>query len=151
MTIAEQVREDMKTAMKAKESDKVTTMRSLIAGFMNEMVATGGTPQTPVSDEVATSVIKRAVKQRKDALGQFKDAGRDDLAAVEQAELSILEDYLPAMMSEDAVREIAINKKTEMDFTDKSKMGILVGAVMKETAGNADGQVVKAVVESLFD
>jgi len=151
MTIAEQIRQDMKDAMKAKQPDTVTTMRSLMAGFMNEMVATGGTPQAPVSDEVAMLVIKRAVKQRKDALAQFTDAGRGDLAEVEQTELTILEAYLPAMMSEEAVKEIALAKKAELGLEDKSKMGILVGAIMKETAGNADGQVVKAVVESLFD
>ena len=151
MTIAEQIKQDMVTAMKAKESDKVMTMRSLMAAFMNEMVATGGTPQTPVSDEVATAVIKRAVKQRKDAADQFAQGGREDLAAQEKTELAILEAYLPAMMSEDDIRTIAVAKKTELGMDDKSKMGILVGAVMKETGGNADGMVVKQVVESLFD
>jgi len=151
MTIAEQIREDMKAAMKAKESDKVTTMRSLMAGFMNEMVANGGTPQSEVPDEVALTIIKRAVKQRKDALGQFTDAGRADLAEVEQAELDILEAYLPAMMSAEDITAIAVAKKAELGVEDKAKMGILVGAVMKETAGNADGQEVKKVVESLFD
>lgn len=151
MTIAEQIRSDMKQAMKDKESEKLTTLRSLISAFMNEMVATGGTPQSPVTDEVATTVIKRAVKQRKDAIDQFTAGGREDLAANEKIELGFLEQYLPEMMGEDAIREIAMAKKSEMGLDDKSKMGILVGAVMKECTGNADGSVVKTVVESLFE
>jgi len=151
MTIAEQIKADMKTAMKARESDKVTTMRSLMAAFMNEMVANGGTPQSEVTDDVATTIIKRAVKQRKDALQQFTDAGRDDLATVEQTELAILEAYLPEMMSEEDITKIAVAKKEELGIDDKAKMGVLVGAVMKDCAENADGQVVKQVVNSLFD
>jgi len=114
-------------------------------------VQTCALPISPVSDEVATTVIKRAVKQRKDARDQFTQGGREDLAAQEKTELAILEAYLPAMMSEDAIREIAIAKKAELGMDDKSKMGILVGAVMKETGGNADGMMVKSVIESLFD
>lgn len=151
MTIAEQIRSDMKDAMKNKESERLTTLRGLISAFMNEMVANGGTPQSEVTDEVATVVIKRAVKQRKDAIEQFTNGGRDDLAENEKVELAVLEQYLPEMMSEDAIREIAMAKKAEMGVDDKSKMGMLVGAVMKECAGNADGGVVKQVVESLFE
>jgi len=150
MTIQEQIKENMKTAMKAKDSVAVTTLRSLMAAFMNEVVATGGTPQTPATDDVAMTVIKRAVKQRKDAIAQFTDGGRADLAESEQAELAVLEAYLPEMMSVDAIREIAESKKSELGIDDKSKMGMLVGAVMKETAGQADGGDVKTIVESLF-
>lgn len=150
MTIAEQIRADMKEALKNKESERLTTLRSVITAFMNEVIANGGTPQSEISDEVATTVLKRAVKQRKDAMEQFSAGGREDLAANEQLELDVLAAYLPEMMSEDAIREIAEAKKAEMGITDKSKMGILVGAVMKDCAGNADGQTVSKVVSSLF-
>ena len=151
MTIAEQIRADMKAAMKEKQSDKVTALRSVMAAFMNELVATGGTPQSEVSDTVAETVIKRAVKQRKEALTQFKDAGRDDLADQEQAELNILENYMPEQLSFSEIEEIARAKKNELGVEDKTKMGVLVGAVMKATDGHADGNDVKQVVESLFD
>lgn len=150
MTIAEQVRSDMKNAMKEKDSNKVMTLRSVMAAFMNELVATGGTPQSEVTDEVAITVLKRAVKQRKEALSQFADAGRNDLAEQEQAELNVLEGYLPESMSNDAIREIAIAKKEELGIKDKAKMGVLVGAVMKATSGEADGSDVKEVVSGLF-
>lgn len=151
MTIAERIRSDMKEAMKNKESERLTTLRGLISAFMNEMVATGGTPRSPITDDVATTVIKRAVKQRKDAIEQFTAGGRDDLAENEKIEQGFLENYLPEMMSEDAIREIAVAKKSAMGMDDRSNMGILVGAVIKECAGNADGGVVKSVVESLFE
>lgn len=141
----------MKEAMKNKESERLTTLRSVITAFMNEVIANGGTPQSEISDEVATTVLKRAVKQRKDAIEQYVAGGREDLADTERAELEVLETYLPEMMSEDAIREIAESKKAELGLTDKSKMGILVGATMKECAGNADGQTVSKVVASLFD
>ncbi len=151
MTIAEQIRLDMKEAMKNKESEKLTTLRGLISEFMNAMLANGGTPQSEVPDDVATSVIKRAVKQRKEAITQFTQGGREDLVAKERVELGILEDYLPEMMSEEAIRTIATAKKAELGVEDKSTMGILVGAVMKDCATQAEGSVVKQVVESLFD
>ena len=100
---------------------------------------------------VLHSVIKRLAKQRKDSIEQFRNGGREDLAGVEEKELAILEELLPQMMSQDAIRPIAEKKKAELGVEDKSKMGILVGAVMKELGGQADGSDVKAVVDSLFN
>ena len=150
MTIAEQIRSDMKEAMKNKEAVRLTTLRGLLAGFVNEMVAQGNTPQSAVPDEVATQVIKRAVKQRKDAMSQFTQGGRDDLVQKESIELGFLETYLPTMMSEEAIRELAIRHKSRLEIEDKGQMGLLMGAVMKECAGEAEGLLVKKVVESLF-
>ena len=73
-----------------------------------------------------------------------------ELAEPEKLELAVLEAYLPTLMTRDQIRPIAETKKAELGVTDKSKLGILVGAVMKELGGNADGSDVKAVVESLF-
>lgn len=150
MNRIEQIRQDMKDAMKSHDAVRVTTLRGLISACTNELVATGQTPQSPVTDDMVIAILKRAVKQRKDAMDQFIAGGRADLAENEQLELSVLEQYLPEMMSEDAIREIAVAKQSELQMTDKTKLGILVGAVMKECAGNADGQTVKRVVEELF-
>jgi uncharacterized protein YqeY len=86
----------------------------------------------------------------KDSIEQFTSAGRADLVAGEQAQLFVLEEFMPEQMSEEKVRAIAVAKQTELGHTDKSKMGILIGAVMKEVGGQADGALVKKVVESLF-
>ena len=81
---------------------------------------------------------------------QYEAANRPELAEPEKEELVVLESYLPQMMSEEEIRPVAEAKKAELGVDDKAKMGILVGAVMKELKGKADGGDVKKVVESLF-
>lgn len=150
MSLHEEIKGSLKDALKAKEEARLRTIRSLLTAFTNELVASGSTPQGTLSDEQVFAVIKRAAKQRKDSIEQYEAAGRTDLAEPEKAELSILEGYLPQMMSQDEIRPIAEAKKAELGIEDKAKMGMLVGAVMKELAGKADGGDVKTVVESLF-
>lgn len=150
MSLHEDIRASLKDAMKAKEEVRLRTIRSMITAFTNEAVATGGTPQTILTDEQVLAVIKRLAKQRKESIVQYEAASRPELAAPEKDELVVLESYLPTLMSQDQIRPIAEAKKAEMGIEDKSKLGQLVGAVMKELAGKADGGDVKAVVESLF-
>lgn len=151
MALHEDIKASLKDAMKAKDEVRLRTIRSLLTAFMNELVASNRTPQDTLEDEEVMAVIKRAAKQRKESITQFEEASRDDLAGPEKEELAVLEGYLPQMMSQEELRPIAEAKKDELGVEDKSKMGILIGAVMKETAGNADGGDVKAVVESLFE
>ncbi len=149
MTLHETIKSHMIEAMRAKDAVKLGVLRSLLALFQSEQIAKGS--QDPfLSDADAMALIKRAVKQRKDSIEQFTKGNRPDLAEPEAAELKILETYLPQMMSEGEVRKIAEAKKAELGITDTSKLGMLVGAVMKATAGQADGGMVKSVVESLF-
>lgn len=150
MTIQEQIREEIKKAMFAKDQLRLETMRGLLAAFTNELVATKRTPQEPLPDEDALKVIKRAANQRKDSIEQFEKGGRKELADKERSELAIIETFLPKMMSKDEVRKVAEAKKAELGVSDKSKMGVFMGAVMKELKGRADGTDVKEVVESLF-
>lgn len=150
MSLHVELRESLKAAMKAKDAVALTTVRSIITASTNELVATGRTPQDQLSDEEILAVIKRLSKQRKESIVQYEAAGRPELAEPEKLELTVLEAYLPSMMTEDQIRPIAEAKKAELGVTDKGKMGILVGAVMKELGGKADGSDVKSVVESLF-
>jgi len=149
--IVETIKNQLKDAMRAKDSTKMTVLRSILAGFTNELVATGKTPQDIIGDESALVVIRRLAKQRKDSIEQFEKAGRQDLADVEKAELALLEVYLPQMMSKEEIEKIAREKKEELGIADRSKMGILMSSVMKELKGKADGGDVKEVVESLLD
>ncbi len=149
MSIIEQIKSDMKDAMRAKDAAALTALRGLLSAFTNELVAIGRTPQDTLSDDEALVVIKRASKQRKDAIEQFEKGGRPELAEGEKAELAILEKYLPQMMSEEQIKPIAEAKITEFEG-DKSKMGQIIGAVLKETAGQADGGDVKKVVMELL-
>jgi uncharacterized protein YqeY len=150
MTLHEQIRSQLKDALKAKDQIKLRTVRSILTAFTNELVATGKTPQDIISDEGGLSVIKRLAKQRKESIVQYEAASRPELAETEKEELAVLETYLPQMMSPEAIKPIAEAKKAELGIEDKSKMGVLVGAVMKELAGKADGGDVKNVVEGLF-
>ncbi len=150
MSLHDSLRESLKTAMKAKDAVTLTTVRSIMTACTNELVATGKTPQDQLDDAGILAVIKRLAKQRKESIVQYEAANRQELADPEKLELAVLEAYLPTLLTQDQIRPIAETKKAELAVTDKSKMGILVGAVMKEVGGNADGNDVKAVVESLF-
>jgi uncharacterized protein len=136
--------------MKAKDAVTLTTVRSIMTACTNELVATGKTPQDQLDDTGILAVIKRLAKQRKESILQYEAANRPELAEPEKLELAVLETYLPTLMTQEQIRPVAEAKKAELGVTDKSKLGILVGAVMKELGGNADGGDVKAVVESLF-
>jgi hypothetical protein len=140
----------IKDAMRAKDSLRLNALRGIKSAFTNELVALRRTPQDVLSDDEAVAVISRLTKQRKDSIDQFTKGGRPDLAQKEAEELAILQEFLPAMMSRDEILEIVKDKQTAMGVTDKAKAGMLIGAVMKELKGKADGAVVKEVVESLF-
>lgn len=150
MSLHQQIRESLKESMKAKDAVRLRTVRSILTAFTNELVATGKTPQDVITDDAGLAVIKRLAKQRKDSISQYEAASRNDLSEPEKDELVVLESYLPTLMTIEAIRPIAEAKKAELGVTDKTKMGILVGAIMKELGGKADGGDVKAVVESLF-
>ena len=146
----EQIKNNIKEAMMAKDSVRLETYRNMLSSFTNELVSKGKKPNEVLTDEEAIAVITRLSKQRKDSMEQFKKGGREDLVAKEQAELSILETYLPKLMDADKVKKIAEAKKVELGITDSAKKGMLMSALMKDLKGKADGGVVKEAVDSLF-
>lgn len=158
--LQEKISADMKKAMLAKDAVRVTVLRGLMAAFTNELVAKMKKPTDPLADQDALTVLMRAGKQRKDSIEQFAKGGRDDLAANEKAELSIIEEYLPKMMGRDEIRPLAVARAAALgiaiggtaengETNAKSKAGQLVGALMKDLKGQADGADVKAVVDEL--
>ena len=150
MTIQLNIKEKIKEAMKARDTVSLLVYRNIASAITNELVAKGKTPQDEMNDEDALVVIKRLAKQRKDSIEQFEKGGRQDLVNNEKAELMVLEAFLPTMMSQDEIRPIAIAKKEALGVSDRSGLGRLVGAVMGELKGKADGADVKIVIESLF-
>lgn len=148
--LVDQIKNDMKEAMRAKDDVRVQTLRGAIAAFTNELVAKNMKPTEPVTDDMALAVLKRLAKQRKDSIEQFTKGNRPELAAKEATELAIIEKYLPQMASREDIERVAKAKKDEMGAVDAAGKGKLMGAVMKELGGNADGGLVKEVVESLF-
>lgn len=146
----EQIKGELKEAMKAKDEVRLRTVRGMLTAFTNELVATKRKPTELLTDEEVIGVIRKLAKQRKESIEQFRAGNREDLAEVEVAELAVLEAYLPQLMSREDIKKVAEAKKAEMGITDKSKMGMLLGAVMKDLKGKADGADAKAVVEELF-
>ncbi len=150
MALHEDIKNGIKDAMKARDTVRLDVLRGLVTAFTNELVATGKTPQDFLTDEQVLVVITRTAKQRKDAIEQFTKGGRMDLADEDKAQLAILEVYLPKMMEKSEVESIARAKQAELNFTDPTKKGMFMAALMKDLKGKADGSVVKEVVDSLF-
>lgn len=149
MTHAE-LKEAIKSAMKNREEVKLSVLRGLSAAATNELVAKSRKPDEMLTDDELLSVIMRASKQRKDSIEQFSAGGRPELATSEQAELDILTAMLPAQMSREEIESAAKAKATELGVTDKTKANQLMGMLMKDLKGRADGNAVKEVINSLF-
>ena len=148
------IKNQIKDAMRAKDAIKLETLRGLNALFQNELLSgavPAGTEFLP--DDKVLATIKRSVKQHKDSIEQFTKGNRMDLVGKEQAELAILESYLPKMMSREEVRK-AVSAKLEKMKADGSfdpkASGKLTGMIMKELAGKADGADVKAAIDELM-
>ena len=148
--LVDDIRSKMVAAMKAREEIKLRVLRGLITAFTNELVSQKRKPDEKLDDEAAMAVIKRAVKQRQDSIEQFEKGDRSDLAEIEKEELEVLSVYLPEMMGKEEILKVAEAKKQELGVEDKAKMGVLMGAVMSELKGKADGKDVKEVVDNLF-
>lgn len=144
----EQIKAAIKPAMIAKDTVRLGTLRMLLAAFTNELVTQGHPPTDPLSDADCMKVIKRLAKQRKDSIEQFVSGGREDLAEDEKAELAIIEELLPAQMTEEEI-ETRVKAKLAESPLDPTKKGQFVGAMMKELGDTADGAVVKAVIDRL--
>lgn len=144
------LKEMMKDAMRAKDSVRLGVVRGLISACTNEAVAKGYGPDGALSEDEVLTVVMRAAKQRKDSIQQFTDGGRPELAEGERAELAILETMLPAQMSRDEIVAAAQAKAAELGITDKTKANQLMGMLMKDLKGRADGTVVKEVVDGMF-
>ena len=150
MTIHETLKAGIPDAMRAKDSVRLTTLRSLVTAMTNEAVAKKLGPTTFLSDDDALVVLKRAANQRKDSIEQFTAGGRPELAEPEKLELAIIESFLPAQMSREEVETVVKAKIAELGVSSKAESGKLLGAVMKELKGKADGGVVKEVADSLL-
>lgn len=146
----QQIKEEIKEALRKRDKFRLSVLRGLLSSFTNDVIARRRKPDEMLKDEEALAVIKRAVKQRKESIEQFNKGGRPELAQKEQQELEMLKVYLPKTISTENIEKVARAKQQELKITDKAKMGVLMGAVMKELKGSADGAEVKKVVESLF-
>ncbi len=149
MNLKNRIIEELTLAMKNSEELKKDVLRMLKAEIMKEEVA--GSEKHELADSEIVKIIKKLIKQRRDSAEQFEKGGRGESATKELKEVEILEEYLPAQLSPEKIAEIVTAKKAELQISDRSKMGMLIGAVMKEVGDAADGAVVKIAVEKSFE
>ena len=146
LTLKEQITEDMKTAMRAKDVERLGTVRLLLAAIKQKEVD----ERVVLDDAAVVAIVDKLIKQRKDSIEAFQKAARTDLADKEAAEMKILQAYLPARMSAGEVSAAVKAIVTELGATGPGDMGKVMGAVKTQLAGKADmGQVSAAVKAAL--
>lgn len=144
MTLKDQITEDMKNAMRAKEVARLGTIRLILAAIKQREVD----ERIVMDDAGVIATIEKMIKQRKDSITQFEKAGRDDLVAVEAAEMAILQTYMPAQMS-DAEVEAAVNAAVvATGAVGPQDMGKVIGMLKGQLAGKADMGKVSGLVKA---
>ena len=149
MSLHKQIKDGIKEAMIKKDAFRLMVLRGVSAAFTNEIIAKKLTTEE-LSDEDATAIVRRLIKQRKDSIDQFTKGNRMDLVKAEADEMKILEALLPQLMSREEIEKVVSKKIAEAGTVDKSKIGQFMGGIMKELKGKADGMMVKEVIESLI-
>lgn len=146
MSLKDQITEDMKTAMRAKDSERLGTIRLLLAALKQKEVD----ERVVLDDAAVVAVVDKLVKQRKDSIAAFEQAARQDLADKEKAELVVLQAYLPQRMSPEEITAAVQAIVAELGAKGPGDMGKVMGAVKAQLAGKADmGQVSAAVKAAL--
>ncbi|MEK7646524.1 MAG: GatB/YqeY domain-containing protein [Patescibacteria group bacterium] len=155
MNLHQTIKEQIKESLRAKDTLRLEVLRGLTSLFSNEILSGKATPVGEyLPDAVVLSLIKRSAKQRKDSIEQFEKGNRPDLASKEKAELGILESFLPTLMSRAEIHTIVRTRidtlKAQGTTVDAKGSGKIVGMLIKELAGKADGADIKAVVDEVL-
>jgi len=146
MALLEQLRKDVFEAMKNKEQERLDILQIAVASIKNEELKKG---EALIEDE-EVKVLRTEVKKIKEAVEQYRGAGRNDLADHDQKQIDILESYLPNLMSDEEIEKIVRAKALETGAQSMRDMGKLMGVVMKEIGANADGNKVKEIVQKVL-
>lgn len=151
----DKIRQDLDRGVKEKDRDKLRTLRFLLSNIQNLAIEKyppekGGLPAGGLTDEDVISVIQKLVKTHKESIEAFKSGGREDLVKQEEAELALLQKYLPESLSEEEIKKITeevIRQLTEQGLTD---FGKIMGQVMAKVKGRADGATVARIVKEVL-
>ncbi|NBP18953.1 MAG: GatB/YqeY domain-containing protein [Burkholderiaceae bacterium] len=144
MTLKEQITEDMKSAMRAKEAERLGTIRLLLAAIKQREVD----ERISVDDAGIIAIIEKLMKQRKDSIEQFQKAGRTDLVDQESKELAILQAYMPAQLSAVEVQSAIQKVIADLGASGPQDMGKVIGALKAQLAGKADMGMVSGLVKA---
>lgn len=142
--LSDKITEDIKASMKAGEKERLLVLRSLMAEIKNATVNAG----KDMTDEAVVSVVAKAIKQRADAYEQFTQAGREDLASKEEAEMAILKEFQPEQLSEEEITALVDEAIAATGAATKKEMGKVMGFLMPKVKGKADGSIINKIVGS---
>jgi len=146
MTLLERIESAMRDSMRARDEQRTSTLRMAMAAVQNARIARG----RDLNDEEVVDVVARQVKQRRESIAMYRDAGREERAAAEEAEAAILTEFLPEQMSEAQIEQLAREAVAETGASGPGDMGRVMGRVAPQTKGRADGRVVSEVVRRLL-
>ncbi len=144
MSLKDRITDDMKSAMRAKETARLGTIRLLLAAIKQKEVD----ERIELDDANVSSIVEKLIKQRKDSISQFQAAGRDDLVTAEQAEMSVLQAYLPEQLSAAEVEAAVVAAIAESGAASVRDMGKVMGLLKSRLAGRADMAQVSALIKT---
>ena len=145
-TIRPLIEEAVKLSMRERNKDKTSTLRMAVSELKKEEIDT----RTEITDETSIKILQRMIKQRKESMSQFNDAGREELAEKEALEISILEEFMPQQMEEDEIRKIVSKAIESAGATSPQDMGKVMGLLKSEFQGNADMGLVSKIVKEFL-
>ncbi|CAN5281808.1 GatB/YqeY domain-containing protein [soil metagenome] len=145
-TLSERITDDMKVAMRAKDSSALAVLRGLKSAFKYAAIEKKGGADAELSETEALSVVRKQIKQRQDSAESFRSAGRDDLLQVELAEIAVLESYLPQALTDAEVEALVDRVIADQGATSRKDMGPVMKTLQDEAAGRADNKVLSGLV-----
>lgn len=148
MSLEAKIMESLKTAMKAKDEVALRTLRAIKAAIIIEKTAEGATGEIDEATEI--KMLQKMAKQRKDSLQIFEQQQREDLASKEREELAIIEQFLPAQMSEEEIKQALQLVIAKVGASSMADLGKVMGIASKELAGKADGKLIASLVKELL-
>ena len=149
-TLKDQLADDLKDAMRARDDVRRRTLRSLRAALMEKEIAQREDGAGELTEQEEQAVLRKQAKQRRDALAQYREAGREDLAEKEAAELEVIEGYLPQPLTEEELRKELRAVIQQVGAASPSDMGKVMGEAMRRLRGRADGGRVQQLVQQML-
>ena len=147
MSLEQRIAEDIKTAMKAKDAERLSVLRMLKTAITNRKIAQGN---ENLSNEEVQEIVQKQAKQRRESIESFKTAGRQDLVEKEQKELRVLESYLPQQLSDEEIRALIQETASALGVTSKADTGRLMKDLMPKVKGRADGRRVNEILGEIL-
>lgn len=147
MSLKDRLMADMKTAMKARQKEKLTVIRSMRSAIRQAEID----GKTELNDDGVISIISKELKMRQDSLAEFQKGGRDDLVAKTKEEIAVIMPYLPEQLSEDAIKALVKDAVTKTGASSPKDMGKIMKLIMPEVKGKADGKLVNSIVREMLN